>query len=54
MHDVTVLDEPPIEPVAFSVVDRGYIDFARLHCFTEHSAFFLTRAKKNFDFHAGQ
>jgi transposase len=50
MHDVTVLDELPIEPGAFYVMDRGYIDFARLHRFQEHSAFFLTRAKKNFDF----
>lgn len=50
MHDVTVLDELPIEPGAFYVMDRGYIDFARLHRFTDHSAFFLTRAKKNFDF----
>jgi IS4 transposase len=50
MHDVNVLDELPIEPGAFYVMDRGYIDFARLHRFQEHSAFFLTRAKKNFDF----
>lgn len=50
MHDVTVLDELPIEAGAFYVMDRGYIDFARLHRFTAHGAFFLTRAKKNFDF----
>jgi IS4 transposase len=50
LHDVNVLDELPIEPGAFYVMDRGYIDFARLHRFQEHSAFFLTRAKKNFDF----
>ena len=29
-HDVTVLDHLPVEPGAFYVMDRGYIDFARL------------------------
>jgi len=50
MHDVTVLDQLPIEPGAFSVMDRGYVDFARLRRFTQHSAFFVTRAKRNLDF----
>ena len=47
VHDVTVLDQLPIEPGAFYVMDRGYVDFARLYRFTEHSAFFVTRAKRN-------
>ncbi|MDZ4688433.1 MAG: IS4 family transposase [Planctomycetaceae bacterium] len=50
MHDVTVLDQLPIEPGAFYVMDRGYVDFARLRRFTQHSAFFVTRAKRNLDF----
>lgn len=50
MHDVTVLDHLPIEPAAFYVMDRGYVDFARLYRFTENSAFFVTRAKRNLDF----
>jgi hypothetical protein len=50
MHDVRVLDELPIEPGAFYVMDRGYIDFARLYRFDQHKAFFLTRAKRNMDF----
>ena len=50
MHDVTVLDHLPIEPGAFYVVDRGYVDFVRLRRFTLHSAFFVTRAKRNLDF----
>ena len=50
MHDVTVLDYLPIEPGAFYVMDRGYVDFQRLHRFTTGSAFFVTRAKRNLDF----
>lgn len=50
MHDVAVLDRLPIEPAAFYVMDRGYVDFARLHRFTQHSAFFVTRGKRNLDF----
>jgi hypothetical protein len=49
-HDVTVLDQLPIEAGAFYVRDRGYIDFGRLHRFTTCSAFFLTRAKRGLDF----
>jgi hypothetical protein len=49
-HDVTLLDRLPIEPGAFYVMDRGYVDFARLRRFTQHSAFFVTRAKRNLDF----
>ena len=30
MHDVNVLDQLPIEPGAFYVMDRGYVDFVRL------------------------
>jgi len=49
MHDVRVLDQLPIEPGAFYVMDRGYVDFARLHRFTLASAFFVTRGKRNLD-----
>lgn len=49
MHDVRALDHLPIEPGAFYVMDRGYVDFARLHRFTQQAAFFVTRAKKNLD-----
>ena len=49
IHDVTVLAPLPIEPGAFYVMDRGYVDFARLLRFTRHSAFFVTRAKRNLD-----
>ena len=49
MHDVTVLDQLPIEPGAFYVMDRGYVDFQRLYRFTQGSAFFVTRGKRNLD-----
>jgi len=31
-------------------MDRGYIDLLRLHVLTQYSAFFVTRAKTNFQF----
>jgi transposase len=50
MHDVKALDHLPLEPGAFYVMDRGYIDFARLFRFQTCMAFFVTRAKKNLQF----
>lgn len=49
-HDVTVLDHLPIEPGSFYVMDRGYVDFQRLHRFTTGPAFFVTRAKRGLDY----
>ena len=46
MGDVTVLDILPIEPGAFYVMDRGYLDFARLFAMHQAGAFFVTRAKR--------
>ena len=48
-HDVNVLDHLPIEPGAFYVMDRGYLDFERLFRFTRGAAFFVTRGKRNLD-----
>ena len=48
-HDVTALDHLPIEPGAFYVMDRGYVDFRRLQRFVLAGAFFVTRSKKNLD-----
>jgi hypothetical protein len=50
MPDVTALDHLPIEPGAFYVMDRGYVDFGRLHRFTQAGAYFVTRGKRNLDF----
>jgi hypothetical protein len=44
--DVRVLDDLPLEPGAFYVMDRGYVDFDRLYRFTLAAAFFVTRTKK--------
>ena len=49
-HDVRALDHLVLEPGAFYVMDRGYVDFARLHAFTQQLAFFVTRAKRNLDY----
>ena len=49
-HDVNVLDVLPIESGAFYVMDRGYLDFDRLHRLSTGLAFFVTRAKSNLDF----
>jgi hypothetical protein len=43
--DVRVLDDLPLEPGAFYVMDRGYVDFDRLYRFTLSAAFFVTRTK---------
>jgi hypothetical protein len=50
MADVTSLDYLLIEPGSFYVLDRGYIDFARLWRFTQNLAFFVTRAKRDIDY----
>ena len=50
LHDVNVLDILPLEPGAFYVMDRGYVDFERLYAITQAAAFFVTRAKSNLKF----
>jgi hypothetical protein len=47
LHDVHFLDDIVLEPGAFYVMDRGYLDFERLYRWTQCGAFFVTRAKKN-------
>jgi hypothetical protein len=46
-HDVNILDEIVPEAGSFYVMDRGYIDFARLYAFVLSSAFYVVRCKKN-------
>jgi IS4 transposase len=48
VHDVNILDQLVIEPGAIYIMDRGYLDFSRLHTIQQASAFFVTRAKTNF------
>lgn len=49
LADVNVLDDIPIEAGAFYVMDRGYVDFARLYRFHQAGAFFVTRSKRGMD-----
>jgi hypothetical protein len=46
-NEVSVLDDLPPEAGAFYIMDRGYLDFARLYRLNLASAFFVIRAKKN-------
>jgi hypothetical protein len=50
VHEVNILDQLSFEAGAFYVMDRGYLDFARLYKLHLASGFFVTRAKKRFDF----
>jgi len=49
LHDVNVLDMLAFEAGAFYVMDRGYLDFARLYVLHQAGAFFVTRAKSPLD-----
>lgn len=49
-HDVNILDELIPEPGAIYLMDRAYIDFARLYVFHRSQAFFIIRTKSNFSF----
>ncbi len=49
-HDSWVLDQLTPEPGAFYVMDRGYIDFARLYRLNQGAAFFVVRGRANFRF----
>ena len=50
LHDVNVLDQLLPEAGAFYIMDRGYLDFARLYSLTLGAAFFVIRAKSNLQF----
>lgn len=50
VHDVNILDILIPEAGSFYVMDRGYIDFARLYTFHLALAFFISRAKTNIQF----
>ena len=50
VHDVNILDDLILEPGAIYIMDRGYLDFARLYTFTQNLSTFITRAKSNFNY----
>jgi len=47
MHEVNVLDLMTPEPGSFTIMDRGFLDFARLYRLTQAGAFFVIRPKRN-------
>ena len=49
LHEVNVLDFLPVEAGAFYIMDRGYLDFARLYRLHQVGAFFVTRARRGMD-----
>ena len=51
LHDVHALDRLVPEAGAIYVMDRGYVDFARLYGLHQAGAFFVIRAKSNLDAH---
>ncbi len=51
LHDVHALDLVLPEAGAIYVMDRAYLDFARLHVLHLAGSFFVTRAKSNLDAH---
>jgi len=50
LHDVNVLDILIPEAGAIYVMDRGYVDFGRLYALHQAAAFFVTRAKRGFQY----
>jgi hypothetical protein len=51
MGDALALDLIAPEAGSIYVMDRGYVDFRRLHVFHAAHAFFVTRAKSNMKYH---
>ena len=51
LHDVHALDMILPEAGSIYVMDRGYVDFARLYRLHQAGAFFVTRAKSNLNAH---
>ncbi len=50
VHEVNILDNIIFQPDSFYVIDRSYTDFGRLFNIHKAKAFFITRAKDNFNF----
>jgi hypothetical protein len=50
VHEVNILDQILWEAGAIYLMDRGYLDFSRLYSIHQSGAFFITRAKKRFDY----
>ncbi|GEM_PF-1868186 len=48
---INILDKLPIESGAIYIMDRGYLDYARLYKLHQSAAYFVTRAKNNARYH---
>ena len=50
VHDINMLNELSYEKRSFYIMDKGYVDFTRLHKLHTCGAYFVTRAKNNMRF----
>jgi hypothetical protein len=50
VHDMNAMDVLFYESDAYYIFDRGYVDYTRLYKITQHSAYFVIRAKSNLQF----
>lgn len=50
VHDVNILDLLILEPGAFYIMDRAYLDFTRLYHMHQCLTYFVVREKRNFDY----
>ena len=50
IHDIKIFGHLLVEPGAIYLMDRGYLDFARLYKIHQSMGFFVTRTKRNFNF----
>lgn len=53
-HEVASLDDIPLYPGSFYTLDRGYLDFARLHRLHKAGVFFVTRLKAGIRFYVSE
>ena len=51
ISDVTILDHLIPEPGSFYILDRGYLDFARMFTLHQASAFFVVRSRAKTKYH---
>jgi transposase len=50
VHDLNILDLLIVEPSAYYIMDRGYMDFQRLHTIHQSAAYFVLRSRKRLSF----
>jgi hypothetical protein len=50
VHDVNAMDLIPLQKGSYYVMDKAYVDFARLYNFNKERSYFVVRAKDNMQF----